>query len=179
MVEDSHSHPEGKAVDGEEYPEDDFFWNPRLFSLTWAHRTKFTRKKNRDLRMVHVYCPINAATINNSYPMRRIEPILNNLTQDRYSVYFQADVANGFWAIPLYPPHAYRTSFAMSMGQFHYLQMGQGLSRAPQTYTRLKDFFRGPIPSPHPELSLDAATDGAFECFVDDDFGAHSSFRSQ
>lgn len=145
----------------------------------WAHRTKFTPKKNGDLHMVHVYCPINAATINNSYPMRRIEPILNNLTQDRYHVYFQADAANGFWAVPLYPPHAYRTAFATPMGQFHYLRMGQGLSGAPQTYTRLKDFFRGPIPSPNPEPSLDAATDGAFECFVDDDFGAHDSFRSQ
>lgn len=26
----------------------------------WSHRTKFTPKKNGDLRMVHVFCPINA-----------------------------------------------------------------------------------------------------------------------
>ena len=62
----------------------------------WSHRTKFVPKKVGDLRMVHVYCPINAATIPNAYPMKRIEPVLNNLLQPGLSVYFQADAANGY-----------------------------------------------------------------------------------
>lgn len=111
--------------------------------------------------------------------MRRIEPILNNLTQSKYKVYFQADAANGFWAVPLNPAHAYKTAFATPLGQFHYLRMGQGLCGAPQTYTRLKDFMRGPIPAFDPEPSLNAAMEGAFECFVDDGFGAHTSFKAQ
>jgi hypothetical protein len=45
----------------------------------WCRGTKFVPKKDRDLRMVHVYCPINAATIPNAYPMKRIEPVLYNL----------------------------------------------------------------------------------------------------
>ena len=60
----------------------------------WSHRTKFTPKKNGDLRMVHGFFPINAAMFNNSYPMRRIDPVLNNLTQEKYQVYFQADAVN-------------------------------------------------------------------------------------
>jgi hypothetical protein len=57
--------------------------------------------------------------------------------------------------------------------------MGQGLSGAPQTYTRLKDFVSGPIPEPYGEQSLNAVSSGAFECFIDDDFGAHASNQSQ
>lgn len=146
----------------------------------WSHRTKFVPKKDGDLRMVHVYCPINAATIPNAYPMKSIEPVLNNLLQPGLSVYFQADAANGYWAVPLTPEHAYKTAFDTHMGQYHYLRMGQGLAGAPQTYSRLKDIFAGPIPGPDPEPAL-GNTDipGAFATFVDDDYGAHRSFEDQ
>jgi len=70
----------------------------------WSHCSKFVRKKDGGLRMVHVFCPINQATIYSSYPMKRIEPVVNNLM--RSIMYFQADAANRFWAIPMYRPHA-------------------------------------------------------------------------
>lgn len=146
----------------------------------WCHRTKFVPKKDGDLRMVHVYIPINAATIPNSFPMKRIEPILNSLMLPGLKVYFQADAANGYWAILLVPGHAYKTAFGTHMGQFHYLRMGQGLSGAPQTYTRLKDIFSGPIPEPNPEPAL-SNTDilGEFHYFMDDDFAAHRTYDDQ
>jgi hypothetical protein len=66
------------------------------------------------------------------------------------------------------------------MGQFHYLRMGQGLASAPQTYTRHMNISAGPIPGPDPEPALNN-TDipGAFEIFVNDDYGAHPSFGEQ
>jgi len=145
----------------------------------WSHRTKFVRKKDGGLRMVHVFCPANEATMLSSYPMKWIEPVINNLMQSKYSIYFQADAANGFWAVRMYAPHAYRTSFSTYNGQWQYLRMGQGLSGAPQTYTRMKDIFSGYIPAPNPEPTLNKSSSGAFECFVDDDFGAHPDFSSQ
>ena len=144
----------------------------------WSHRTKFVRKKDGGLRMVHVFCPINEATMVSSYPMKRIEPVINNLMQARFSIYFQADAANGFWAVRMNPAHAYRTAFATYNGQWQYLRMGQGLAGAPLTYARLKDIFSGAIPAPNPEPCLNRCSKGAFECFVDDDFGAHEDFRS-
>jgi len=57
--------------------------------------------------------------------------------------------------------------------------MGQGLAGAPQTYSRLKDIFSGRILEPNAEKSLNECTPWAFECFVDDDFGAFPSFRTQ
>lgn len=146
----------------------------------WCHQTKFVPKKDGDLCMVHVYIPINAETILNSYLMKRIEPILNSLMMPGLKVYFQADAANGYWAVPLEPSHAYKTAFGMHMGQFHYLRMGQGLAGAPQTYTRLKDVFSSPITEPNAEPSLsNTSIPGEFHYFMDNDFGTHLTYEEQ
>lgn len=42
----------------------------------------------------------------------------------------------------------------------------------------MKDLFSGAIPEPDPEPCLNMCSQGAFECVVDDDFGAHTSFSS-
>ena len=145
----------------------------------WSHRTKFVTKKDDDLGIVYLYSLINDATIPNAYPMRRIELVLNNLVQlDRR--FLQADAANGYWAVPLEEIHADKRVFDTHMGQYHYLRMGQGLAGAPQIYSRLKDLFAGPIPSPNPEPARNnSGIKGAFEVFVDDDYGAHQTFNDQ
>ena len=95
-------------------------------------------------------------------------------------VYFQADAANGYWAVPLVPGHAYKTAFGTYMGKFHYVRMGQGLACAPQTYTRLKDVFSGPILEPDPEPALsDTDIPSEFHYFMDDDFGTHRMYAHQ
>jgi len=113
------------------------------------------------------------------YPMKRIEPVVNKLRQCRFSGYFQADAVNGYWAVAMHPPRAYRTAFSTHNGRWQYLRMGQGLAGAPQTYARLKDIVSGEIPEPDPEPCLSRCAAGAFEYFVDDDFGAFPDFRSQ
>ena len=45
----------------------------------WSENTKHPVKKDGSLRMVNIFCPINAATIKTNYPMKRIEPVVNNL----------------------------------------------------------------------------------------------------
>jgi len=99
--------------------------------------------------MVHVFCPINGPMMLSGYPMKRIEPVVNNLMQSRFTSYFQADAGNGYWAVAMYPPHAYPTAFSTHNGQWQYLRMGQGLAGAAQTYASLKDIFGGEIPEPH------------------------------
>ena len=53
-----------------------------------SHRTKFVPKKDGDLHIFNMYCPINETMICNAYPMKRVEPVLNNLLQSGLSVYF-------------------------------------------------------------------------------------------
>jgi len=146
----------------------------------WSASCKFPVKKNGDLRMVHIYCPINDATIKTNYPVKRTEPIINAMSMSRFKIYWWADGANGYWAIPMYRPHAFKTAFSSVLGQFVYLRMGQGLTGAPHTYAQLKDLVMGPIPEPMGERPLSGETeDFAFMTFFDDDMGANTSFETQ
>ena len=146
----------------------------------WSAKTKFPAKKNGDLRMVHAFCPINDVTIKSNYPMKRIEPILNSLSSSKFKIFWYADGANGYWAVPMWKPHAFKTAFSTVLGQFAYLRMGQGLSGAPHTYAQLKDLATGHIPKPHSEDSLTGdREDGAFHTFFDDHLGADTTFENQ
>ena len=110
----------------------------------WSAQTKHPVKKDGSLRMVTIFCPINAATIKSNYPMKRVEPIVNLLSQEKYKKgpKFQADATNGYYAIPLWPDHTYKTAFSCNLGQFCYNVMGQGLTGAPHTYTSAKTIFQ-------------------------------------
>jgi len=146
----------------------------------WSASCKFPVKKNGDLRMAHIYCLINDATIKTNYPMKRSQPIINAMSMSRFKLYWWADGANGYWAIPMYWPHAYKTAFSSILGQFAYLRMGQGLTGAPHTYAQLKDLVKGPIPEPRGECPLAGKTkEFAFMIFFDDDMGATTSFETQ
>lgn len=149
----------------------------------WSAQTKHPVKKDGTLRMVNIFCPVNAATIKSNYPMRRIEPILNSLSQYRYQAgpKFQADAVNGYYAVPLWPEHAYKTAFSCTMGQFCYNVMGQGLTGAPHTYSRLKDIAMGYVPAPCEEEPIHGETNGgmvSYEYFLDDDYGAAVDFET-
>jgi hypothetical protein len=144
----------------------------------WSSRTKFVRKPDGRFRFVHQYMALNDATVKMNYPMKRIEPILNMVAQTKWKWFFKADAANGYWAVPLALEHAYKTAFPSLLGQFCYLRMGQGLTGAPGTYSRLKDLFAAPIPAPCAEPGLDGGGVG-FECFQDDDIGAFETFTDQ
>lgn len=156
----------------------------------WAAKTTWVSKKDTavdaigrwPLRMVHTYCPLNNATIKTNYPMKRIEPILEDVAKPGRRYFFSADAAYGFYAVPIYPPHAYKTAFNSILGQFYYTRMPMRLTGAPATYARLKDVTFGPIPGPNPEPPLIAALEErrgrvGFRYFFDDDYGAANTFE--
>jgi hypothetical protein len=97
----------------------------------WSAPSRFVRKKNNSLRLTHTFGPINDATIKSNYPMRRVEPILNNLMQPRFWMFWWAAASNGYWAVPVWPPHVFKTAFSCALGQCAYKRMGQGSTGAP------------------------------------------------
>ena len=98
----------------------------------------------------------------------------------QFKLYWWAHVANGYWAILIYQPHALKTAFSSILGQFAYLRMGQGPTGALDTYVQLKDLVMGPIPEPLGERPLSGESEGfAFMAFFDDDMGATTSFDAQ
>ena len=84
----------------------------------WAAQTKFPRRKNGKLRMVHAFIPINSATIESQYLMKRLEPLLREVSRSGMTCFFTADAANGYWAVSLHRPHAYKTVFDAYDGQY-------------------------------------------------------------
>ena len=57
--------------------------------------------------------------------------------------------------------------------------MGQGLSGAPHTYSRLKDIAMGQIPPPNEEEMIHRDLgDVAFDYFMDDDYGVAVNFEA-
>ena len=145
----------------------------------WSAKTRFPRKSNGKLRMVHAFTGVNDVTVKSNYPMRRIEPILKDMAQPWVKYNFRTDAANGYWAVGVWPAHCYKLAFSSSEGQMCYLRMGQGCTGGPATYSRLKDIVTGPIPEPHPEPSLSQAMKHVcFNHFVDDDCGGAETFSS-
>lgn len=144
----------------------------------WSARTKFPRKTSGKLRMVHNFMPINTATIKINYPLRRIEPVIANLSKKRWKVFFKVDAANGYWAVPLAIEHSFKTGFNSILGQFYYLRMGQGLIGAPGTYSKLKDLAMGAIPEPSSEAALTSLPGVGFEYFMDDDAAATENINN-
>ena len=47
----------------------------------WSARSRFFRKFNGTLRMVHVFCKLNDVTIKANHSMRRLESILKGAAQ--------------------------------------------------------------------------------------------------
>ena len=139
----------------------------------WAARSRFPRKSNGDLRMVHAFIGLNNVTIKSNYTMKRIEPILQGMAQPWLNYKFRADGANGYWAIPVWPEHCYKLGFSSSEGQFCYKRMGQGCTGGAGTYARLKDIITAEVPAPdgEPSLSQCMPDEAYFEHYMDDDLG--------
>ena len=151
--------------------------SPWVAKTTWVSKKDTVVNENGrwPLRMVHTYCPLNDATLKTNYPMKRMEPILDELANPCYRYFFSADAAYQFYAVPIYPPHAYKTAFNTILGQFYYLRMPMGLTGAPATYARLKVLTFGPIPIPNPKPAV-CPRGMTFKYFVDDDYGAAPTF---
>ena len=156
--------------------------SPWVAKTTWISKKDTTIDANGHwpLRMVHTYCQLNDVTIKTNYPMKRMEPILGNLADPEDRFFFSTDAAYGFYAVPIYPPHAYKTASNTILGQFYYLRMPMGLTGAPATYARLKDLTFGPIPAPDSEPAVISTLIDypgmTFKYFVDDDYGASHTF---
>ena len=193
------TYPEARAHRARDpiYAKDEIRWQTSILpdmigkivergSSLWVAKTTWVSKKETiidengrwPLRMVHTYCQLNDVTIKTNYPMKRMEPILDDLANPSHRYFFSADAAYGFYAVPIYPPHAYKTAFNTILGQFYYLRMPMGLTGAPATYARLKDLTFGPIPEPDPEPAVISGLSPhvSFRYFVDDDYGAAHTF---
>jgi hypothetical protein len=81
----------------------------RPSSSPWGCPTIFVKKKDQTLRMCVDYRPLNEVTINNKYPLPRIDILFDQLTRAR--VFSKIDLRSGYHQIRIQPKDIPKTAF--------------------------------------------------------------------
>ncbi|KAG1136361.1 hypothetical protein G6F37_012077 [Rhizopus arrhizus] len=109
----------------------------------WAAPVILVKKKNGDYRMVIDYRKLNAKTKKDSYPLPRIDDLLDTLGKAK--IFSALDMRSGFHQVPLEEASKDFTAFTTKYGTYHYNTLPMGLVNSPATFQRLIDLCFRPL----------------------------------
>ena len=93
------------------------------------------RKKDGSHRFCVDYRHLNSVTKSDTYPLPRIDDLLDQLGECRY--FSTLDLASGYWKIRVAPESREKTAFTTPQGLYEFLVMPFGLTNAPAAFQRL------------------------------------------
>ena len=102
----------------------------------------FTNKKDGGLRMCVDYRAVNKMTTRNSYPLPRIDDLLDKLAGA--SIFSCLDLQQAYHQVRLLPEDIPKTAFTTPQGLYEYLVLPFGLSNAPSTFQSVINAILGP-----------------------------------
>ena len=104
-------------------------------SSPWASPVVMVRKKDGTHRFCIDYQDLNAVTVPDTFPLPRIDDLLDQLGQSRF--FSTLDLASGYWQIRVHPDSREKTAFVTPQGLFEFRVMPFGLTNAPSVFQRL------------------------------------------
>ena len=101
---------------------------------TFGAGVLFARKNDGTLRLCIYYRALNNITHKDTYPLPRIDELLDNMAGAEY--FTKMDLQQGYHKIRVKPEHVQQTAFQTKFGSFQFRVMPFGLCNAPSTFQR-------------------------------------------
>ena len=130
------SHKEGEAMEAEiaQYLRLGLI---RESTSPWASPVLMIRKPDGAIRFCIDYRRLNSVTIKDSYPMPRVDDLLDVL--GRAKIFSTMDVASGYWNVKMARNSIEKTAFTCKYGLYEWLVMPFGLCNAVPIFERLME----------------------------------------
>ncbi len=105
----------------------------------WATNVVLVRKKNGGWRITCDYRYLNSVTKKTSYPLPRIDDILDHLGGAKY--YTTLDLTDAFFSAELHPDDRKYTAISLPDGLFQWKRLPQGLKNSSAAFVRWADLM--------------------------------------
>ena len=114
----------------------------------WCSPVLMVKKKSGEYRFCFDGRKLNSVTVQDSYPLPRIDVILSKLSESKFLT--TIDLKSAFWQIPLDEQSKPKTAFAVpGRGLFQFEVLPFGLADSPRRMQRLIDTVFGPSLEPY------------------------------